>query len=118
MFTRYVLIPFSFWTSAILATPLHSTNDQSIQLSSVLNLTSLDQLFPSNASIQVPNPSSESKLDIQCDGAKYGFNPSISDCEGARSYFTPDSEQLIFGERHTGLPEDTVALPYIMMGGM
>ena len=114
MFTRYVLIPFSF---SILATPLHSTNDQTIQLSSILNLTSLDQLFPSNASIQDPNPSSGSKLDIQCDGTNYGFNPSISDCEGARSYIVPDSEQLIFGERHTGLPESTVALPYMVMGG-
>ncbi|KAM0796759.1 hypothetical protein BDR22DRAFT_824859 [Usnea florida] len=116
MFTGYVLIPFSFLTLAILAKPSHSTNDQTIHLSSVLNLTSQDQLFPSNASIQDPNPSSGNELDIQCDGANYGYNPSISDCEGARSDIPPDSEQLIFGERHTGLPESTVSLPYILMG--
>ena len=118
MFTGYVLIPFSFLTLAILAKPSHSTNDQIIHLPSVLNLTSQDQLFPLNASFQDPNPSSGNELDIQCDGAHYGYNPSISDCEGARSDIPPDSEQLIFGERHTGLPESTVPLPYMVMGGM
>ncbi|KAL9075171.1 MAG: hypothetical protein Q9161_001857 [Pseudevernia consocians] len=95
-----------------MAMPLHSTYGQATDLSTVLNSTSLDLLVPSEGDIQDLNAS----YDIRCDGARYGFNPSLSDCEGARSSIPPDSEQFNFGERHTGLPPDTFPLPYIIMG--
>lgn len=117
MFVRYVFMLFPFWALAILATPLQGTDGQTIDVSTAPNLTSLDLSFPSNASIQDLNVSSVGGLDIQCDGATYGFNPSLSDCESARSHIAPDSEQFIFGERHTGLPGSTFPLPYILMGG-
>lgn len=119
MFMRYVFVSFSFWALIVLARPpVQGTDGQTIDLSTALNLTNLDLFFPSNASHPDPNASSGRGLDIRCDGARYGFNPSLSDCEGARSYIAPDSEQYIFGERHTGLPETTFPLPYIIMGGM
>ncbi len=114
MFISYVFILFLSWALAILAAPLQGTNVQAMDLS---NLTSLDLLGSSDGSIQAFNASNRGGYDIRCDGAKYGFNPSLSDCEGARSYIVPDSEQLNFGERHTGLPESTFPLPYVIMGG-
>ncbi|CAD6576714.1 MAG: hypothetical protein ASARMPRED_007840 [Alectoria sarmentosa] len=116
MFMRYVFVSLISWASTILSTPLQGPDGQTIELSTAQNVTSLELLFPSNASIQDPNASSGRGLDIQCDGARYGFNPSLSDCEGARSYIQPVSEQFIFGERHTGLPSSTFALPYMIMG--
>lgn len=117
MFMRHVFMSLSFWPLLTLATPIHVTNDQTVNLFTGLNLTAPDRLFPSNVSIQDLDASSGRGLNIQCDGAKYGFNPSLSDCELARSYIAPDTEQMDFGERHTGLPESTFPLPYIIMGG-
>ncbi len=116
MFMRYVFILFLSWALAILAAPLQGTNVQAVDLSTA-NLTSLELLGSSDGSIQELNASNRGGYDIRCDGAKYGFNPSLSDCEGARSYIVPDSEQFIFGERHTGLPGSTFPLPYVIMGG-
>ncbi|KAF6241482.1 hypothetical protein HO173_000192 [Letharia columbiana] len=116
MYMRYLSVTIPSWASAILATPLQGPDGQTIELSKAPNLTTLDLLLPSNASIQDLNASSGNGLDIRCDGARYGFNPSLSDCEGARSYIPPDSEQYVFGERHTGLPTSTFPLPYIIMG--
>lgn len=116
MLVRHVFMSFPFPALTILATPLHGTDDQTIDSSKGLNLTGLSLLFPSNASIQDLDASSGRGLDIQCDGAKYGFNPSLSDCERARSYIAPDLDQMDFGERHTGLPESIFPLPYIVMG--
>lgn len=118
MFMRHVFVSLTSWALTILSTPLQAPDGQTIELSTAQNLTSLELLFPWNASIQDLNASSGRGLDIQCDGAKYGFNPSLSDCEGARSYIPPVSEEFIFGERHTGLPSSTFALPYMIMGGM
>ena len=102
---------FSIWALAISAMPLQGAHGQTAKLSTA---TSLDLLVPSNASFQDLDASS---LNIRCDGAKYGFNPSLADCEGARSYIAPESTQFTFGDRHTGLPEGTFPLPYMMMGG-
>lgn len=116
MFTSYVYMSFPFSILATLATPLQGIDGQATTLTT-LNLTSVDPVLPLNASNQDPSASSVSGLDIQCNGAKYGFNPSLSDCENARLYITPDSEQIIFGQRHTGLPGSTFPLPYMIMGG-
>ena len=119
MLVPSILLFVSFWTSAISATPMKSPNSQSINLPAALNLTTLDLLSPSNASTKDLSVSSGRGLNIQCDGAKYGFNPSLADCEGARGYFVPDSAQRTFAERHTGFSsEEVFPLPYMIMGGM
>ena len=114
---RHVLMLVPFWDFTILATPLQGIYGQTINLSPAPNLTSLDLSFPSDAPIQDFNASSGNGFDIRCDGSTYGFNPSLSDCESARSHIVPDSEQFNFGDRHTGLPESTFPLPYMIMGG-
>ncbi len=114
---RYVLLFLSFRASAVSATPLQSTDDQTIGLSTALNLTGLDLLVPSNASTEDLDASNAGSLRIHCDGETYGFNPSLADCEGARSYIPPESEQYTFGDRHTGLPEYVFPLPFMIMGG-
>lgn len=114
---HYVFISYSFLALIVLARPSQGTDDQIINLFPNLKFRSLDLLSPSNASIQDLNTSSRRGLNIQCDGAKYGFNPSLSDCQVARGYIVPESEQLVFGERHTGLPQDIFPLPWVIMGG-
>ena len=105
---------FSIWALALSAMPLQGTHGQTVKVSTA---TSLDLLVPSNASFQDLDAPSGRNLNVRCDGAKYGFNPSLADCEGARSYIAPESTQFTFGDRHTGLPEGTFPLPYMMMGG-
>ena len=117
MFIRYVFMSFLFWGFVALATPLQGIDGQTINSPPALNLTSTDLLSPSNASIQDPNASSVGVFDIRCDGARFGYNPSLSDCEAARGHIVPDSQPQTFGARHTGLPADTFPLPYIIMGG-
>ena len=115
MIMRHVLILVPFWALTILATPLQGIDGQTINLSTAPNLMSLGLLSPSTT--QDLNASTRNGFDIRCDGAKYGFNPPLSDCESARSHIAPDSEQFSFGDRHTGLPESTFPLPYMIMGG-
>ncbi|KAF6228107.1 hypothetical protein HO133_007835 [Letharia lupina] len=62
------------------------------------------------------NSSALGALSVRCDGALYGFNPNIADCEGAAQFIVPDSEQLVWGERHTGLPVGIFPLPFAVFG--
>ena len=109
---RYNFIVFPLCVSTVWAELLQAGNGQTLELSTPLNLTDLDLTVPFNTS--TPNLNA---LDIQCDGSKYGFNPNLADCDGARSYIAPDSEQQVFGERHTGLPDNVFPLPYAIVGG-
>lgn len=72
--------------------------------------------LPSNTSIPALNGSAENRFNVHCDGATYGYNPNIIDCEQAVDYLIPDTTIWTFGQRHTGLPEETVPLPYRVMG--
>ena len=117
IFRHCVFISCLSWFLAILAIPFQETHVQTMALSTAPNATSLDLSFPSNVSVEELNAPSAWGLYIRCNGARYGFNPSLADCEGARSYITPDSNKITFGERHTGLPETTFPLPYMIMGG-
>ena len=54
---------------------------------------------------------------IQCDGALFGFNPNIADCERAAQSIIPDREQLLWGERHTSVAADFFPLPFAVFGG-
>ena len=108
---------FSSWVSAILAIPFQETHVRAMASSIAPNATSLHLSFPSNVPVEELDALSARGLSIHCDGTSYGFNPSLADCEGARSYIAPDSNKITFGERHTGLPDTTFPLPYMIMGG-
>ncbi|KAL6716091.1 hypothetical protein ACLMJK_005657 [Lecanora helva] len=70
------------------------------------------------ASIPAMNMSSplNAQYDITCDGAHFGWNPNVADCASAINYISPDTEQLVFGQRHTALRDISVPLPHRFMG--
>lgn len=116
MCSLYTTTLLGFYALAARASPINLPETPTLQLPSPLNRTSLNLALSANAFV----PSSTHTLgsfDIQCDGARYGDNPDIRDCEGARSIIPPDTEQRKFGERNTGLGDDVSPLPYLFMGG-
>lgn len=94
------------------ATPLQSQDVQPL----VANI-STNMIFPENMDTSTTIGSGGNALNVQCNGNTYGFNPNIADCEQAKSYIVPDSEQILWGERHTGLPAEIFPLPYAIFGG-
>lgn len=117
MFVCHILSFISLSASAILAKPLQITTEKASSPSVSPNLIDV-AAFVSNISTSTPalNASAENLFSIECNGALYGFNPSIADCQGAAQSIIPDSDQLIWGERHTGLPSGTFPLPFAVFG--
>ncbi|CAD6592516.1 MAG: hypothetical protein ASARMPRED_006380 [Alectoria sarmentosa] len=98
----------------ISTTPFQPNEDSALKLSPIPNI--VKPIFPPNASISQLDVSTENVLNIRCDGETYGYNPNIPDCEDAKEYLVPDTKMWTFGERHTGLPEPILPLPYRLMG--
>ena len=97
------------------AEALNAADAESLGLSLPMNISDPSTLL--NESTQDINSTASNSLEIECNGAVYGHNPNIADCEGAWQSIVPDSEQRTFGERDTGLPDGTFTLPYIIFGG-
>lgn len=95
------------------ASTLQDTGGPTIQLSPV------DFPLPANVSEnETANTLNTSNaIQVQCDGEKYGFNPDVSDCEKARSYYKRSSQLFTYGERHSGHEVNVFPLPYRLMGG-
>lgn len=106
-----LVLSCGFLVSAI---PLELTENSASKLSPIPNI--VKPIFSSSASIPPLNASAENAFNIRCDGETYGFHPNIVDCEGAKEYLMPDTRTWTFGERHTGLPANVLALPYRIMG--
>ena len=98
----------------ISATPFLPAGDHKSNFSGALNV--VEPLYPSNASTSPHDTSTENSLTIHCDGEVYGHNPSIRDCDSISKYLTPDETIWTFAQRHSGLPPDTVPLPFLLMG--
>ncbi len=84
------------------------------------HVSPIDFRLPNNisddeATIQL---NASNKLQIQCDGDKYGFNPDVADCQDARSFYKRSSQLFTYGERHSGHGSNVFPLPYRLMGGM
>ena len=103
-----LLLPFGF---IALGSPFQSTKDDTLTFSGTPNI--VRPVSPSNASINLPG---DNNFNVHCDGDTYGHNPDIRDCETAKENLVPDSSIWTLGERHTGLPPQTVPLPYRVMG--
>lgn len=84
-------------------TPLQQLGGHGIGISLTSN-TSQSSL-PLNGTTVTASDTVLNAPNIQCGGAKYGYNPNILDCEDAKEYVAPDTKQWTFGERHTGLPD-------------
>lgn len=117
MFCGHIFSVLSLYADGILAKPLQIAAEKTP--SPFLSLSLIDAAFVSNTSTGSPalNTSAENALSIECNGALYGFNPNIADCEGAARMIEPNSEEIIWGQRHTGLPRDTFPLPFAVFGG-
>ena len=113
----FVCRAFSFlslYAGAVLAKPLRIVNENTLS-PSVSNL--LDATFGPNVSASTPALGPPANFNIECNGALYGFNPNIADCEGAAHSVMPDREPIHWGERRTGLPGDYFPLPFVVFGG-
>lgn len=117
MFVGHVFSFMSLYAGGMLAKPLQATTEKAPNPSESPNL--INESFISNSSTSNPtlSTSAENSFSIECDGALYGFNPNIADCEGAALSINPDSDQMTWGERHTGLPADVFNLPFAVFGG-
>ena len=95
------------------ASTLQDTGGPTMQLSPV------DFLLPANISDNesANRLNTSNAIQVQCDGEKYGFNPDVSDCENARSYYKRSSKPFTYGERHSGHDINIFPLPYRLMGG-
>lgn len=117
MFVCEVFIFLSLCAVAILAKPLQITTERTPSPSVSPYLTDAAFVSDMSTSNLALNTSAENLISIDCNGDLYGFNPNIADCEGAAQSIIPDSDQLIWGERHTGLSGDVFPLPFAVFGG-
>ena len=97
---------------AAVSKPLQIVNENSLNLP-VSN-------FPASTVLNTSTPTIASDPSanylVECNGALYGFNPNIADCERAAASIVPDGDQITWGERHTGLG-DVFPLPFAVFGG-
>lgn len=102
--------------SVVAAKPLITTDYQALDLT--LPRAPSTILFSADQPIRSVNTSTGNRLNIQCDGARFGYNLNFRDCQSAQDYFYPASEQRTWKERSTpGLTEDDFPLPLRVMGG-
>ena len=106
MFLRIYFLLLPSFGFMVLTTPFQPVKDDTLELLANPNVT----VLPSNASLNT------SRFRVVCDGETYGYNPNIRDCEQAKEDWAPDAKVWTLGERRTGLPPDTVPLPYRVIG--
>lgn len=114
MFLRGLLLLVLSSGHIISATPFLPAGDHTSNFSGALDV--VEPLYPSNASTSPHDTSTQNSLTIHCDGDTYGHNPSIRDCDSISKYLAPDETIWTFAQRHSGLPPDTVPLPFLLMG--
>lgn len=116
---------FSFiFTVLVFAKPLEQPGPSTDLLAPDFSI--IPYLFPvlngskSSALSTLPSNTSSSEtaaLRTLCSGEHFGSNPNIRDCESAFAHMAPDSVQYTFGDRHSGLDNTVIPLPYRIMGG-
>ena len=81
-----------------------------------LGTLSLYSTNASNGSVPSVNVTSDNKANIQCDGASYGVDLDIVDCEDAKAEVPASAEEYQWAERDTSWQKQIFALPYRSMG--
>lgn len=77
----------------------------------------LNSIMPPNGSVTLPSNLTDNRdIHIRCDGASYGFDLDVFDCEEAKKYVPFGREQVQWVERNTAFVKQYVALPYRSMG--
>ena len=115
---KYTLGFASCVCNLVLATPLgpvSSRQDPPVDIQrSTLDLNSI---FPSNGTVGLPfNLTGSEDTHVQCDGASYGFDLDVLDCEDANTYVPPGRDQIQWLERNSTWQKESVPLPYRAMG--
>lgn len=108
MLLKYALGYASSLSTLVLAEPLGVYSDNTIVM---------DPLSLFNASVASLNVTGgEGKIHVQCDGASYGFDLDIVDCEQAKAHVPASADPVQWAERHTGWQKQIFPLPYRAMG--
>lgn len=116
---KYVLGLASCIATLVLASPVvlsSDYNNSEIHPASKLLALNLEPTSPLNESITSLGVIGTEDTHIHCDGASYGFDLGILDCEEAKTYFPAGSNQLLWAERNTGWQKKIFQLPYRAMG--
>ena len=95
--------------------PLSPNGDTDIHSHPTSDLPPL-MLNPTSASNTTVNGTSDNRGHIHCDGASYGFDLDISDCEDAKAEIPASAYVMQWAERHTGWEKRISTLPYRSMG--
>ena len=99
--------------TSTVASSAYNANHHTPQLG-LADFRSLANISQDQDAIRV---NTSNKIQIQCDGEKYGLNPNLADCQSARSYYKRSTERYTYGQRHSGHGADIFPLPYRTMGG-
>lgn len=116
---KYVLGLASCIVTLVLASPVILTsdhNDSEIHPAPSLLTLNLEPTSPLNDSITSLSIIGNDDTEVHCDGAAYGFDLGIMDCEEAKTYFPAGSDQILWAERNTGWQKKIFQLPYRAMG--
>ena len=105
---KYALGLACYVGNLVLATPID------IQQGSSLDLNTIFQ--PSGSVTSPLNLTVSGDTQVQCDGASYGFDLDVVDCEEAKAYVPPNRDQVQWVERNTAWQKEHVPLPYRAMG--
>lgn len=94
---------------------LKSSGDTDTRLYPTSN--SLPFAYNSTAASDTPlNVTSDNREHIKCNGASYGFNLDILDCEQAKADIRASPDENQWAERHTGWLKQIWPLPFRTMG--
>ena len=113
---KYTLAYASYILTLVLAKPLGSPRTS---LAAVRVGTQSGDLYPlsmSNDSATSSDLKGGENIHIECNGASYGFDLDITDCELAKAFVPASSEETIWAERLTPVLKQYHPLPYRSMG--
>ena len=119
MSLKYALWYASLFGSLVLSKPLESIAFQTIQLptanySGAQDGSDMTHIWSDNSASF--NATVAKDAIVKCDGASYGFDLDVDDCELAKAYVMRGAEQMLWAERNTGWQKKIVPLPYRAMG--
>ena len=123
---KYVLTLAFCLGTLVLATPVSLHKNATVsgkstnQVNPVINLASnFGPILNDESSTSLSAASSAEDIQIHCNGASYGFDLDMSDCEQAKAYLASSPDEVQWPERHTGVEgveNQGPPLPYRSMG--
>ena len=120
MMSTLLCILFACLGSTLVANPLQTVNDQTLQTDlGDLSLPSQSSNIPVavNTTSSLLNTSESNEISIKCNGDKYGFKPDIEDCTSMLRHQQVGRTVIRFGNRTNTQLDTTTPLPYRLMGG-